>query len=564
MPGFTTIFFGLGPGLVPYGTGLRAGAQVLFGTTSGTVAYGEKLPGPYPINTIGATPGDGFSFNGTEFVVSPGGGGGVTNPLTSDLSAAGLYSVTSLRSPAANSSDAVRQIDVEALAYKGRVRLATAAALPAFNYASGVITAAGNGALTVDGSAVAVADLVLVWQESGGNRAYHGIYTVTATGSGGAPYVLARAANFSTSADISAGCVVYVTSGTVLAGNTIALRTAGTIVLDTTVLEFGPLVTSGKYVERIAAYAGLELGSGAGSPIQLYPGGSSARLTAYSSGCVALGSAPDVGAADVLAFPLAGQGTFRDGSNTRQFFYFASGELHLGYYTSVTPNTHVEAGTAVHLSVASAERVRVDGNDNLALGASIVATSGRSAGLSLPYASRVEARNNADGGWINLIRLGTAISVADTLILGSDAAPERILAGAVSRVNVGISAGTAPFLQVSDDSVKIGGGVRYRTRLVSGTVTVGADDATLWCDTSSAAVTVNLPVITAAMEGMELVIKDVKHLAGTNNITTNCGSGDGVDGDNSVTSIVINSNKGRIVLRAQFVSPAASFWHQLQ
>jgi hypothetical protein len=78
------------------------------------------------------------------------------------------------------------------------VRLATAAALPACTAAgAGVgktLTEVGNGALTVDGVAVAAADLVLVKNQVA--PLDNGVYTVTAPGTAGAPFVLTRTPGF--------------------------------------------------------------------------------------------------------------------------------------------------------------------------------------------------------------------------------------------------------------------------------------------------------------------------------------------------------------------------------
>lgn len=78
------------------------------------------------------------------------------------------------------------------------VRLATAAALPACTAAgAGVgktLTGNANGALSVDGVAVVAADLVLVKNQV--QPLDNGIYTVTAAGSGGTPFVLTRTPGF--------------------------------------------------------------------------------------------------------------------------------------------------------------------------------------------------------------------------------------------------------------------------------------------------------------------------------------------------------------------------------
>jgi len=102
------------------------------------------------------------------------------------------------------------------------VVLATTTALPANTYnngASGVgatLTANSNAALSVDGVAVSTTQRILVKNEAA--PANNGIYTVTATGSAGAAYVLTRATDANTpgtgnSNQIGAGTYVLVTSG---------------------------------------------------------------------------------------------------------------------------------------------------------------------------------------------------------------------------------------------------------------------------------------------------------------------------------------------------------------
>lgn len=123
---------------------------------------------------------------------------------------------------------------------KSSVRLATAAALPA-NTAAGTgvgktLTENANGALTVDGVAVAVGNRVLVKNEATG--ANNGIYTVTAAGGAGAPYVLTRATDSDSNAEVTAGLFTFVAEGTVNADTGWVLVTNDAIVVDTTALSF--------------------------------------------------------------------------------------------------------------------------------------------------------------------------------------------------------------------------------------------------------------------------------------------------------------------------------------
>lgn len=103
-------------------------------------------------------------------------------------------------------------------AWKDAVRLATTAALAAGTYANGTagvgatFTETANGALTVDGVAVAVGNRILVKDQA--SQFQNGVYTVTATGSGAAPFVLTRATDTDEAADWSDGTTVMVGEGT--------------------------------------------------------------------------------------------------------------------------------------------------------------------------------------------------------------------------------------------------------------------------------------------------------------------------------------------------------------
>lgn len=150
----------------------------------------------------------------------------LADPTISTLAAAaGSISVnsqkiTNLGQPT-TANDAVTKAYVDALlqgfAVKGPVRLATAAALPANVYVNGALgvgatlTASAFGALTVDGTAVAVADRILVKNEAASQN--DGIYLVTATGGGAAFYILTRALDMDTAGEFP-GAYVLVTEGT--------------------------------------------------------------------------------------------------------------------------------------------------------------------------------------------------------------------------------------------------------------------------------------------------------------------------------------------------------------
>jgi hypothetical protein len=137
------------------------------------------------------------------------------------------------------------------------VRLATTTALPAYTYNNGTsgvgatLTATANGALSVDGVAVAVGNRILVKNESGAAEAYNGVYTVTDTGSSGGPgpgpggsnpYILTRATDFDSAGtgvdQIDAGDFFLVTAGSTQANTSWVQQTPLPITVGTTALTF--------------------------------------------------------------------------------------------------------------------------------------------------------------------------------------------------------------------------------------------------------------------------------------------------------------------------------------
>jgi hypothetical protein len=133
-------------------------------------------------------------------------------------------------------------------AWKQPVRLATAAALPANTYANGTagvgatLTGNSNGALSVDGVAVAVGDRILVWQEAAAS--HNGIYTVTATGGASAVYVLTRATDFNSSITILENSIVIPNFGSTLLNVFFLLYSAGPYTVGTTALNFSTDTTT--------------------------------------------------------------------------------------------------------------------------------------------------------------------------------------------------------------------------------------------------------------------------------------------------------------------------------
>lgn len=108
------------------------------------------------------------------------------------------------------------------------------------NGAAGVgatLTNAGAmAALSLDGVAVAVADRVLIWNQS--SQLQNGIYTVTNIGSGATNWVLTRATDYDQAAEIAQGQVVLVNQGTLYTGKAFQQVGPGPFTMGTTSLIF--------------------------------------------------------------------------------------------------------------------------------------------------------------------------------------------------------------------------------------------------------------------------------------------------------------------------------------
>jgi hypothetical protein len=204
----------------------------------------------------------GADITGTVAVANGGTGSTTAGAARTNLSAAASGANTDITSIAlttgtitatpSGGTDIVNKDYADSIAsginFHQSVRLATAAALPAYTYnngASGVgatITANANGALTVDGVAAVAGNRVLVKNEVGGNEAYNGAYTVTQVGNGSTPFILTRATDFDSAGSgvdqIDAGDFFLVTAGSTQANTSWVQQTPLPITVGTTALTF--------------------------------------------------------------------------------------------------------------------------------------------------------------------------------------------------------------------------------------------------------------------------------------------------------------------------------------
>ena len=188
--------------------------------------------------------------------------------------------LTGLSSPL-NDGDAATKAYVDSVAQgldiKEACRVATTGNLAtAYNGSGQTLTANSNGAITVDGVSLSVADRVLIKDQTDGTK--NGIYTVTTVGDGSNPFVLTRALDFNTNNEIGAGSFMFIEAGTANAGKSFIQSTSGPT-LDSTALVFtifgdntiaASSVTNAKLANMaVATVKGRAAGSGTGAPVDL-------------------------------------------------------------------------------------------------------------------------------------------------------------------------------------------------------------------------------------------------------------------------------------------------------
>jgi hypothetical protein len=329
------------------------------------------------------------------------------------------------------------------LDWKASVRLATAAALPANTPAgSGVgktLTATANGALSVDGVAVAVNDRILVKNEVAG--ANNGIYTVTAVGDGSNPYVLTRATDFDTNAEVTAGAAVFSTEGSTNADRGWVLTTDDPIVVDTTALAFAQFSAATAYtfgagllesgstvsVELDTAANAQGAGSGGGSSgLEFDTAGNSGKLRAavHATGGVER-------TATGLAAKLNGNSLASGASGLSvqwaphlRFAFVADETLAVGdpVYQTTTNNrfgkgrADTDSKANVRGIAATAAAAGGDAVDILMMGVATGILSGATAGTRYYLAPTGGLTTTQPGSNQRIIEIGYAINATDLLV----------------------------------------------------------------------------------------------------------------------------------------------------
>jgi hypothetical protein len=236
---------------------------------------------------------------------------GATTPSTGAFTSVAMTSGTITTAPTTG-NDIVNKTYADAIAsginFHQACRLATTTALAANTYNNGssgvgaTLTANANGALSVDGVAVATSNRILVKNEV--TQANNGVYTVTQTGSAGAPYILTRATDFDSAGtgvdQIDAGDFFLITAGSTLANTSWVQQTPLPITVGTTAIvfqQFGAPLTysagtglneSPAYTFNIANTAVTSGSYGSASSVPTYSVNAQGQLTLASNTAIAI------------------------------------------------------------------------------------------------------------------------------------------------------------------------------------------------------------------------------------------------------------------------------------
>lgn len=180
----------------------------------------------------------------------------LTGTLSSNLSA-NNFKITAVAAPTTG-TDVANKAYVDSVAQgldvKYSCMVATTGALPSSVYSNGTngvgatLTGSANGALgSIDGVSIAATGLrILVKNQA--NAFENGIYVVTTLGDASTKFVITRASDFNSSANISSGAFTFIEQGTIQSDTGWVLTTDGLITVGTTGLDFAQFAGAGAVI----------------------------------------------------------------------------------------------------------------------------------------------------------------------------------------------------------------------------------------------------------------------------------------------------------------------------
>ena len=464
--------------------------------------------------------------------------------------------ITGLGTPSA-AGDAAPKSYVDSVAsgldVKQSVRVAPTAAIGSgnFTYANGssgvgaTLTSNVNEAIgNIDGVGVSVGNRILIHSVAGAADLKVGIYTVTDAGSGSTPWILTRATDFDTAAEMTSGSFTFVEEGTVNADSGWVLSTDAAITVGTTALKFvqfsgagqinagNGLSKSGNTLD-VTVDASLQI---AGDLVGLNPNVAGTGL-GYASNALSVNVGPGlalIGDAVDLNANAAGNG-----------LTMASSVLAVG------------AGNGISV-LSDSVQIQLDGTTLMVGGPGLKVNTGGITSNELASGAVTQAKMAANSvGSAEIIdgAVGTAElasgAVSQAKMAANSVGSAEIIDGSVGTgelANAAVTPAKADLAQswVHSGLLTANGGFRTKVTVTTTNYTALTSDVVIGVTDTTAARTITLPALSGIV-GQTLIIKDMTGAAATNNITLDGNGSETIDG---ATTKVINTNYGSMTIVA--------------
>ncbi len=286
-----------------------------------------------------------------------------------------------------------------ASAYKQAVTYTSTSTLPSYTYSNGVngvgatITSIGLQAFYIDGNTPSVNARVLIKNETGGNQPYNGIYNVTTVGiSGVAAFVLTRATDYNSSADVFPGVSNFTNSGTVNANTCWVLTNTTAVTIGTTNLTYDDACGAGSFTATSPlSFSGTTISLGIGGGLDVASGNLIGQVStssvptlgqiSYWTGIGTPSSLGSVGTTTLaIGASLSNTGTlgFQIGgtastlsintANTNtwsvlQNFNYSSSTIYSSFITSTTTTANIGTGNITQITATNASTTKFSINN---------------------------------------------------------------------------------------------------------------------------------------------------------------------------------------------------------